>query len=134
MVEAVSAQALWIGTAIIFVVSMLAGGFGNYVSIRLLSDNEVTYGHAVITSILSSAVWAGLNYFLNVYVAVNVLVFGGALASLIVWIVVLYFRYSGGFGTAIPAGVFAWIIAVIVLYVVAVVTGLPFQAIGIPAV
>lgn len=134
IVVEVSGITLLIGTVIIFVVSMLAGGFGNYVSIRALSDNEVTFGHAVISSVISAAVWAGLSYLLNVYVETSVLVFGGALVSLLVWIVVLYFRYSGGIATAIPAAVFAWIIAVVVLYVVAVVSGLPFQAIGIPAV
>jgi hypothetical protein len=36
--------------------------------------------------------------------------------------------------TAIPAGVFAWLIAVVALYVIAAFTTLPFQAIGIPAV
>lgn len=133
MVE-VSGVTLLIGTVIIFVVSMLAGGLGNYVGIRALSDNDVTYVHAVISSVISAAVWAGLSYLLNVSGEASVLVFGGALASLLVWIVVLYFRYSGGIVTAVPAAVLAWLIAVVALYVVAVLTGLPFQAIGIPAV
>lgn len=133
MVE-VSGVTLFIGTVIVFVVSMLAGGLGNYLSIRALSDNEVTYVHALISSVISAAVWAGLSYLLNVYVGTSVLVFGGALVSLLVWVVVLYFRYSGGIATAIPAALFAWLIAVVVLYVVATFTGLPFRAIGIPAV
>lgn len=133
MVE-VSGVTLLIGTVVVFVVSMLAGGLGNYVSIRALSDNEVTYVHAVISSVISAAVWAGLSYLLNVYGEASVLAFGGALASLLVWIVVLYFRYSGGIVTAVPAAVLAWLIAVVALYVVAILTGLPFQAIGIPAV
>jgi len=124
----VAGQTLLIGTVVIFVVSMLAGGFGNYVSIRLLSDDQVTFTHAVASSVISAAVWAGLSDVLNVYVEASVL------ASLVVWIFVLYFRYSGGIAAAIPAAVFAWVLAVVVLYVVAAFTGLPFRAIGIPAV
>jgi hypothetical protein len=131
---ALSGVTLVVGTVLIFVVSMLAGGFGNYVGIRALSDNEVTFSHAVVSSIISAAVWAVLSYLLNVYVDASVVVFGGALVSLLVWIVVLYFRYSGGIETAIPTALLAWIIAVAVLYAVATFTGLPFQAIGIPAV
>ena len=131
---AVSGSTLLIGTVIIFVVSMLVGGLGTFISMRAVADSEVTYTHAVVTSIISSAVWAGLSYLLNAYLVTGVLIFGGALASLLVWIVVLYFRYSGGIVTAIPAGVFAWLIAVVALYVIATFTGLPFQAIGIPAV
>lgn len=133
MVE-VAEQTLLIGTVVIFVVSVLAGGFGNYASIRLLSDNQVTVTHAVVSSVISAAVWAGLSYVLNVYVGTSVLVFGGALASLVVWMFVLYFRYSGGIATAIPVAVFAWVLAVVMLYVVAVFAGLPFRVIGIPAV
>jgi len=131
---AVSGVTLLIGTVIIFVVSMLVGGLGNFISIQALSDSEVTFTHAVASSVISSAVWAGLSYLLNVYLATSVLIFGGALASLLIWIVVLYFRYSGGIVTAIPAGVFAWLIAVVALYVIAAFTTLPFQGIGIPAV
>ena len=131
---AVSGLTLLIGTVIVFVVSMLVGGLGNYISVRALSDNEVTFIHAVVSSVISAAIWAGLSYLLNVYLVTSVLIFGGALASLLVWIFVLYFRYSSGIVRAIPAAVFAWIIAVVALYIVATFTEFPFQAIGIPAV
>lgn len=119
--------------AIVFVVSVLVGGFGNYTGIRLVSDQHPSYIHAVISSILSAAVWAVVSYGLNVY-DLGITPFAGALIALIVWIVVLYFRYEGGIVTAVPAGVAAWVISVIVLYVIAYFTTFPFEAIGIPAV
>ena len=121
------------GTVVIFLVSMFAGGVGNYLGIRLVSDQEPSYVHSLISSVLSAAVWGGVSYLLNVY-DVGITPFAGALISLLIWIVVLYFRYSGGVATAVPAALIAWIIAVIVLYVIAVYTSIPFQAIGIPAI
>jgi membrane-bound metal-dependent hydrolase YbcI (DUF457 family) len=60
--------------------------------------------------------------------------FAGALVALVIWVVVLYFRYSGGIVTAVPAALLAWVISIIILYAIAVYTTLPFEAIGIPAV
>lgn len=120
-------------TVVVFVVSMLVGGVGNYVGIRIVSDEHPTYVHAVVSSILSAAVWGGLSYLLTVY-DVGITPFAGALAALLVWVVVLYLRYSGGIVTAVPAALIAWAISVIVLYVIALYTAFPFEAIGIPAV
>lgn len=121
------------GTAIVFVVSMLVGGVGNYVGIRLVSDQHPSYPHAVISSVISAAVWAGVSFGLNV-TAMGITPFAGALLALVVWIVVLYFRYAGGIPTAVPAGISAWIISGAVLYFIALYTGYPFRAIGIPAI
>ena len=122
-----------LGTVLIFVVSVLAGGVGNYLGIRLVSDQHPTYVHAVVSSILSATVWAVVSYGLTVSDP-GITPFAGALVALVVWIVVLYFRYDGGIVTAVPAGIAAWIIAVVTLYVVALLTTVPFEAIGIPAV
>jgi hypothetical protein len=121
------------GTTILFVVSVLAGGVGNYLGIRLVSDQHPTYVHAVVSSVLSAAVWAAVSYALTV-TDPGVTPASGTLVALVVWIVVLYVRYDGGIVTAIPAGVASWAIAVVTLYVVAVLTRVPFEAIGIPAV
>ncbi|MFC5972688.1 hypothetical protein ACFPYI_15230 [Halomarina salina] len=123
---------LW-GTVLIFVVSVLVGGVGNYLGIRLVSDQHPTYVHAVVSTILSAAVWAVVSYALAVYEP-DITPFAGALVALLVWIGVLYLRYDGGIVTAVPAGVTAWLIAVVTMYLVALFTRVPFEAIGIPAV
>ena len=112
---------------------MLVGGFGNYIGIRLVSDQSPSYVHSMISSILSAATWDGVSFLLNMY-AVGITPFAGALVALLIWIVVLYFRYSGGAVTAVPAALLAWVISVVVLYVIALYTTFPFEAIGIPAV
>jgi len=121
------------GTAIIFAVSMFAGGIGNYLGIRLISDQHPTFVHALVSSILSAAVWGIVSLALNVY-DVGITPFAGALVALLIWIVVLYLRYSGGIVTAVPAALIAWVISIIVLYVIAMYTSVPFEAIGIPAI
>lgn len=121
------------GTVVIFAVSMFAGGLGNYLGIRLVSDQHPSFVHALVSSILSAAVWGGVSYLLTVY-DVGITPFAGALIALLIWVVVLYLRYSGGIVTAVPAALIAWVISIIVLYVIAVYTTLPFEAIGIPAV
>jgi len=121
------------GTAIIFVVSMFAGGIGNYLGIRLASDQKPSFVHALISSVLSAAVWGGVSYALTVY-DVGITPFAGALIALLIWMIVLYVRYSGGIVTAVPAALLAWVISIIVLYVIAIYTELPFEAIGIPAI
>jgi hypothetical protein len=121
------------GTVLVFVVSMLVGGVGNYLGIRLVSDQHPTFVHAVVSSVISAAVWALVSYGLTVADA-GVTPFAGALVALLVWVGVLYVRYDGGIVTAVPAGVAAWLIAVAALYVVALLTTVPFEAFGIPAV
>ncbi|EMA46100.1 hypothetical protein [Halococcus saccharolyticus] len=121
------------GTAIIFAVSMFAGGIGNYLGIRLVSDQHPSFVHALVSSILSAAVWGIVSLALNVY-DVGITPFAGALVALLIWIVVLYLRYSGGIVSAVPAALLAWVISIIVLYVIAVYTTVPFEAIGIPAI
>ena len=40
----------------------------------------------------------------------------------------------GAIATAVPTALLAWVISIIVLYVIAIYTELPFEAIGIPAI
>jgi hypothetical protein len=121
------------GTAIIFAVSMLAGGIGNYLGIRLVSDQKPSFVHSFVSAILSAIAWGVVSLALNYY-DVGITPFAGALVALLVWILVLYLRYSGGIVTAVPAALLAWVISIIVLYVIAVYTTVPFEAIGIPAI
>jgi hypothetical protein len=123
------------GTTILFIVSVLAGGVGNYLGIRLASDQHPTCVHAVVASVLSAAVWTAVSYALTVTdPGAGVTPASGTLVALVVWVVVLYVRYDGGIVTAIPVGIASWSIAVVTLYVVAMLTRVPFEAIGIPAV
>ncbi|MWG34497.1 hypothetical protein [Halomarina oriensis] len=121
------------GTVLVFVVSVLVGGVGNYVGIRVVSDQHPSFVHAVVSTVISAAVWALVSYGLQVSEA-SVTPFAGALVALLVWILVLYVRYDGGIVTAVPAGVASWLVAVATLYLLALVTTVPFEAFGIPAV
>lgn len=121
------------GAVLVFVVSVLVGGVGNYVGIRLVSDQHPSFVHAVVSTVLSAAVWALVSYGLQVSDA-SVAPFTSALVALLVWVLVLYVRYDGGIVTAVPAGVASWLVAVATLSLVAVFTTVPFEAVGIPAV
>jgi hypothetical protein len=116
-----------IGSVVGFIVSLLIGALGIYVGARVVTGTD-DYGYAVITAVVGSLVWW------IVAVLVGWIPLVGGLLALVAWIWVINVRYPGGWGNAIAIGFIAWIAVVVVLYVLAVLGVVTFDALGIPAV
>lgn len=112
-----------IDSLIVFVVSLLVGGFGLYVGARVLADMD-DYGHAVVTALIGAVVWAVLSFIPLI----------GTLLALIAYIAVVNWRYPGGWGSAIGIALVAWITATIVLFLLGTLRIISLSAIGIPGV
>jgi hypothetical protein len=110
---------------IVFVVSLLIGGLGIYVGGRVLTDTD-SYEHAVVTALIGSFVWAVVGFVLG---WVPLL---GPLFVLVAYIAVVNWRYPGGWTTAVGIALVAWVTSVVVLYVLALLNLVAFEAVGVP--
>jgi len=115
---------------LVFVVSLLIGGFAISVGARLARKSS-DYTHAVVTAFLGAVAWAVVD------IAFSRLSVEGSLASLvglIVWVWVVRWRYQVGWLRAAVIGAGAWVAAVIVLAVLALAGVGGLDAYGVPGV
>ncbi|PSQ20532.1 hypothetical protein BRD01_14190 [Halobacteriales archaeon QS_8_65_32] len=112
---------------IVFVVSLLVGAAGIYAGVQLVVDRSVGFINAVITALLGAIVYGVVSFFIG---GIPVI---GPLLLLLVWIGVINFRYPGGWGTAIGIGLVAWIVALVIMYLLVTVLGIgSLTALGVP--
>lgn len=116
-----------VDTLIVLIVSFLIGALGIYLGARVVTDTD-DYSYALITAVIGAIVWAVVALFLGWIPLL------GPILALIAWIAVINWRYPGGWLDAAIIGVVAWIAAVIVLYVLALLNIFAFEALGIPGV
>ena len=114
-----------IDSIIVFVISLLVGAFGIYVGGRVVADAD-DYTYAIVTALIGSLVWAVVAFFFGW------IPFLGPLLVLITYVGVINYRYPGGWGNAIAIALIAWILALVVLYVLALFDVTVFDAVGVP--
>jgi len=112
-----------LGAIVSFVVALLVGGLGIYVSGRIVADVD-DYSHAVVTALLGAVAWA---------IGSLIPLIGSAVA-LVVWVWVIKWRYPGGWKDAAIMGLVAWAAALVVIAVLNGVLGLGISAFGVPGV
>ncbi|THE65084.1 hypothetical protein D8Y22_07615 [Salinadaptatus halalkaliphilus] len=112
-----------VGSLVAFVVALLVGGLAIYVSATVVADVD-DYSHAVFTAIFGAIAWA-----LTAWIPL-----AGPLLALVAWVWVINWRYPGGWTTAAAIGVVAWLVALVVLFVLESLLGLGVGAFGIPGV
>lgn len=115
-------------TLILFAVSLLVGGFAISVGAKFALRSE-DYSHAVLTAVLGAIAWAAVN---AVFEEVG---FNGVFSSLIgltVWVWVLRQRYEVGWVRGSVIGLFAWLAALFVLALLALVGVSSLDAYGVP--
>ena len=110
---------------LVTVVSLLIGGFGIWMGVRLLLDQDADFGYAVVTAAIGALVWGLLSF-------VELIPFLGPLLMLIIWIGIVNWRYPGGWLTAAGIGFVAWLVAVAMLWLLAFFDVFTFEALGIP--
>lgn len=112
-----------LGSIIAFIVALLVGGLAIYISARIIVGVD-DYSHAVITAVVGAIAWA-----LTAWIPLI-----GPLIALIVWIVVINWRYPGDWIKAVLIGVVAWVSALVILFVLNAFLGLGIGAFGVPGV
>jgi len=95
-----------LGSLVVFVVSLLVGGFGIYVGARVITG-ERSYWHAVVTALLGAVAWAILAWVPLV----------GGLLALVAYVWVINWRYRGGWVNAILIALVAWIATLVVVWI-----------------
>lgn len=110
-----------IDSIIAFVVSLLIGALGIYLGARVIVDTE-DYTHAIVTALIG---------------ALALVIFGlvpiiGTLLALVAWIIVVNWRYPGGWVDAIQIGLIAWIASLAALWILSLVGIEGLGAIGVP--
>lgn len=115
-----------VSALILFVVSLLVGGFGLYVGGRVIADVD-DYSHAVITAFIGAVVWTIVAFF---FAWIPLL---GPLLVFLAYLWVINTRYPGGWVNAILITVVAWATLVVVLVVLSF-AGLGIDAFGVPGV
>jgi hypothetical protein len=113
---------------VIFLVSWILGTIGIYGGVRLVIDRDVGPRNAAITALLGAIAWGIVSFFTGF---IPIL---GAILALLAWVAVINWRYPGGWGTAAGIGLVAWIVVLIVAYVLATIGLITPDALGIPGI
>jgi hypothetical protein len=112
-----------LGAIVSFIVALLVGGLGIYVSGRIVAGVD-DYSHAVATALLGALAWA----------LGSLIPLIGPVVALVAWVWVINWRYPGGWRDAAVMGLVAWAAALVVIAVLNGVLGLGISAFGVPGV
>lgn len=115
--QEVSGTVTFEGSIVVLVVSLLVGGLAIYLG-ALFALSARDYTHAVVTAALGALAWWLLGLGLE---SLEVALSGRAssLLGLLVWVLVLRWRYRAGWIRAALIGLFAWLAALVVLALLA---------------
>ena len=116
-----------VDSIVVFLVSLLIGALGIYVGARLVTGYE-DYTYAIVTALIGAIVWAVVSFFFGWIPLL------GPLLTLVAYVAVINYRYPGGWVDAIVISLIAWIAALVVLYVLAILNIATFEAVGVPGV
>lgn len=110
---------------IIGVISLIVGVVAIHLGARLVIDSDVGFRRAAIAALVGAVVYAVFGF-------VAIIPILGPLLLLLVWIAIINWQYPGGWGTAIAIGLIAWVIAVVILYVLGTLGVVGLDALGVP--
>lgn len=115
-----------VSAVFIFLVSLLIGAAGIHLSARLLIDRDTGFRRAIVTALVGAIVYTVVGLFFGWIPLL------GPLLMLLAWIGIINWQYPGGWGTAAGIGFIAWIVAIILLYVLSILGIVTPEAMGIP--
>lgn len=116
-----------VDSLIVFLVSLLIGGFGLYVGGRVVADVD-DYSHAILTAVIGAVVWLLASVFLGWIPLL------GAIATLVAYVAVINIRYPGSWIDAILIALVAWVASVAVMTVLGFLGVTAPGAFGVPGV
>lgn len=114
-----------VSSLVVFVVSLLIGALGIYVAARVVEGVE-DYTYAIVTALLGAIVWAVVGFFFGWIPLL------GPILVFIAYLTIINWRYPGGWIDALLITVAAWLTVLIVMYVLAVLGVVGFEAAGVP--
>lgn len=115
----------FVDTLIVFIVSLLIGGFGIYAGGRVLAGVD-SYEHAVFTAAIGAFVWAVVSYLFGWIPLL------GPILTYLAYLWVIKRRYPGGWVRAAGIALVAWVVVLGVLWVLATFGVTTFDAAGVP--
>jgi hypothetical protein len=117
-------------TLLVFAVSLLIGGFAISTGAKFALKSE-DYSHAVLTALFGAIAWALVDALFSELGVEGAL---SSLVGLVVWISVIRWRYDVGWVRGSIIGLFAWLAALVVLALLALVGVGSLDAYGVPGV
>jgi len=112
---------------LVFLVSFVVGTAAITVGAQVLIDRDTGVRRAAVTALLGAVVYTLVGVFLGWIPLL------GPLLMLLAWVGVINWQYPGGWGTSAGIAFVAWLVAVLILVVLAQV-GIATDAFGIPGV
>ena len=111
----------------VFLVSLLVGTVAIALGAQVFVDRDTGFRRAAVTALIGALIYGLVGVFFGWIPLL------GPLLMLIAWVGVVNWQYPGGWGTALGIAFVAWLVAVLLLYGLAVL-GLSADAFGIPGV
>ena len=110
---------------LVFIVSLLVGTVAIALGAQVLVDRDTGFRRAAVTALIGALVYSLVGVFLGWIPLL------GPILMLVAWVGVINWQYPGGWGTALGIAFVAWLVAVLILYGLALV-GISADAFGIP--
>jgi hypothetical protein len=107
------------------IISLIIGAVAIHLGARVVIDRDVDFGRAVFTAAVGAIAWALLGF-------VQIIPILGPLLMLIIWIGIINWQYPGGWGAAAAIGFVAWIVALVVTYLLGILGVVSLRALGVP--
>ena len=126
VLQALPAESLVSGV-LVFLVSLLVGTVAIAFGAQLLIDRDTGFLRAAVTALIGAFVYSLVGVFLGWIPLL------GPILLLVAWVGVINWQYPGGWGTALGIAFVAWLVAVALLYGLALL-GIATDAFGIPGV
>ncbi len=123
---AVATQSIVSGV-FVFLVSLLVGTAAIALGAQVFVDRDTGFRRAAITALIGALVYALVGVFFGWIPLL------GPVLMLTAWVGVINWQYPGSWGTALGIAFVAWLVAVLLLYGLAVL-GISADAFGIPGV
>jgi hypothetical protein len=116
-----------VDSLVVFLVSLLVGAAGIYVGGRIMTNTE-SFGKAAVTAVVGAIVWAVVGFLFGW------IPFLGPLLVLVAYVGVVNWQYPGGWVNAAGVSLIAVVASFVILYVLALVGIVGFDAMGVPGV
>ncbi|PSP86002.1 hypothetical protein BRC96_00205 [Halobacteriales archaeon QS_6_64_34] len=126
VLQALPAESLVSGV-LVFLVSLLVGTVAIAFGAQLLIDRDMGFLRAAVTALIGAFVYSLVGVFLGWIPLL------GPILLLVAWVGVINWQYPGGWGTALGIAFVAWLVAVALLYGLALLD-IATDAFGIPGV
>jgi len=116
-----------IDNLLVFIIGLVIGGIGIHIG-AMITTGKSDYGKAVWTALIGAVIWTVVGFFFGFIPLL------GPAITFIAWLAVINSSYEGGWLNALIIAGIAWASVMIILYLLATIGIVGFEAIGVPGV